>query len=234
MKEVRFVLNTFYSIFETTTLNMGTTDFVVCILFALVIGLIQSKMYMYKSNYTEGFVITLATLPAVIAVVIIMVNGNVGAGVAVAGAFSLVRFRSVPGTAKEIGAIFMAMGTGLIIGMGYLLYALIFTLIIGLVNMAYTKVNFGADKRKLLNKTLKITIPEDLNYTEVFDDLLTKYTNTNELVRVKTTNMGSLFTLTYNITLKELTKEKEFIDELRTRNANLEINITKQEMVTEL
>ena len=196
---------------------------------ALIIGLFLAFAYMYRIRYTKSFVATLAVLPAVVCVVIMMVNGNVGAGVAVAGAFSLVRFRSVPGSAKEIGAIFLAMGTGLVVGMGYLGYGILVALLLGSVNMIYNCVGFGAGKKAELYKTLHITIPEDLDYTGVFEEILQTYTSQYEVVRVKTTNMGSLFKLTYNLTLKNKEQEKEFIDELRCRNGNLEITMSKQE-----
>lgn len=166
---------------------------------------------------------TLAILPAVVAVVILMVNGNIGAGVAVAGAFSLVRFRSAPGTAREIGAIFAAMSMGLIMGMGYIGYSALFTVLIGLAMLLYAKLASG--DRKDLHKVLKITIPENLNYSDVFDDIFKKYTKSYKLNQVKTSNMGSLFKLSYEIYLNDSSLEKEFIDNLRTRNGNLEISI---------
>ena len=169
-------------------------------------------------------------LPAVVCIVIMMVNGNVGAGVAVAGAFSLVRFRSVPGTAKEIGTIFLAMAAGLIAGMGYLGFAVLFSLIMGLVMLMLNITGFGTHKKATNDKTLKITIPEDLNYGEVFDDLFEQYLTHCEVIAVKTSNMGSLYKLTYHITLKDQKQEKKFIDELRCRNGNLEISIMQQEV----
>ena len=171
-----------------------------------------------------------AMLPAVVCIVIMMVNGNVGAGVAVAGAFSLVRFRSVPGTAKEIGTIFLAMAAGLIAGMGYLGFAVLFSLIMGLVMLMLNITGFGTHKKATNDKTLKITIPEDLNYGEVFDDLFEQYLTRCEVIAVKTSNMGSLYKLTYHITLKDQKQEKKFIDELRCRNGNLEISIMQQEV----
>ena len=173
--------------------------------------------------------LTLSIMPAAIALVIMLVNGNVGAGVAVAGAFSLVRFRSVPGTAKEITMLFLAMGAGLITGMGYLGFALLFTIIMCLLSTLYNQLDFGAKKNAAAYKTLNITIPEDLDYTDVFEDILKTYTTSSELIRVKTTNMGSMFRLTYNLTLKDITKEKEMIDKLRCRNGNLEITVSRQE-----
>ena len=160
-----------------------------------------------------------------------MVNGNVGTGVAVAGAFSLVRFRSVPGSAKEIGAIFLAMCSGLVAGMGYIAYALLSAVILGAAMLVYNGMDFGITKKLVRYRTLHITIPEDLDYSGVFDKILKKYTSDYEVVQIKTTNMGSLFKLTYNLTLKDSEKEKELIDELRCRNGNLEISICRQENV---
>ncbi len=220
----------FEGIFENGGAMVFTVpEFLLCMGVSLAIGVFLALVYTYKSRYTKSFVVTLAILPAVVCVVIMMVNGNVGAGVAVAGAFSLVRFRSAPGTAKEIGTIFLAMGAGLIAGMGYLGYAAVFSVLLGLVMMFYQKIGLGETKGAAREKTLHITIPEDLDYTQVFDDLLEKYTSASEEVSVKTTNMGSMFKLTYQITLKNAMEEKELIDALRCRNGNLEISITRQE-----
>jgi len=220
----------FRGIFDTdTTTVISVTDFLLCVGVSLVLGLLLALGYMYRSRYTKSFVATLAILPAVVCVVIMMVNGNVGAGVAVAGAFSLVRFRSVPGTAREIGTLFLAMGAGLIAGMGYLAYALLFTVVVGAAAMVYSRLDLGTKNSAAIHKTLNITIAEDLDYTDVFTDLFAQYTVSWELVRVKTTNMGSLFRLTYNLTLKDPANEKEFIDQLRCRNGNLEITVSRQE-----
>lgn len=220
----------FQGLFNNGTTSVITiTDFILCVGSALIIGLILALAHMYRSRFTKSFVVTLALLPAVVCVVIMMVNGNVGAGVAVAGAFSLVRFRSVPGTAKEITMLFLAMGAGLIAGMGYLAFAFIFTVIMSLFTILYNFLDFGEKKNILSYKTLNITIPEDLDYTGVFDGILAEYTTSFELVRVKTTNMGSMFRLTYNLTLKDPIFEKEMIDQLRCRNGNLEITVSRQE-----
>ena len=220
----------FRGIFDTDmTTVIPVSQFLLCVGCALVIGLFLAFTYMYKTRYTKSFVVTLALLPAVVCVVIMMVNGNVGAGVAVAGAFSLVRFRSVPGTAKEIGILFLAMAAGLITGMGYLGYALLFAVILGLITLLYSHLDFGSRKKDTLYKTLHITIPEDLDYSDVFDEPLREFTREYELTSVKTTNMGSLFQLTYNITLRDSRTEKSLIDRLRCRNGNLEITVSKQE-----
>ncbi len=219
----------FKGLFDTElTSVICVTDFLLCVGFSLVLGLLMACAYMYKTRYTKSFVITLAILPAVVCVVIMMVNGNVGAGVAVAGAFSLVRFRSVPGTAKEIGTLFLAMGAGLIAGMGYLGFSFLFTVILCSVFLLYNKIDFGAKKNAAAYKSIRIVIPEDLDYTGVFDDIFMAYTNSCELVNVKTTNMGSMFRLTYDVVLKDPAKEKELIDKLRCRNGNLEIDVSRQ------
>ncbi len=219
---------------ELTTV-ISVSDFLLCLGVSLVLGLVLCGGYMYKTRYTKSFVVTLSLLPAVVCVVIMMVNGNIGAGVAVAGAFSLVRFRSVPGTAKEIGTLFLAMGTGLVAGMGYLAYAALFAVVMSIVFVLFNRLDFGTGKNAKIYKTVNVTIPEDLDYTNVFEEVFEKYASSYELVKVKTTNMGSMFRLTYNVVLKESANEKEMIDELRCRNGNLEITVSKQDTtVTEL
>lgn len=208
---------------------ISVTDFLLCIGCSLLIGVILAFGYTYKSRYTKSFIVTLILLPTVVSVVIMMVNGNIGTGVAVAGAFSLVRFRSVPGTAKEIVMLFLAMGSGLICGMGYLGYALLFSVIMMALTILNNHLDFGVKKNTAVYKTLNVTIPEDLDYSDVFKTILDKYTSSHELIRVKTTNMGSMFRLTYNIVLRNPDKEKEMIDDLRCRNGNLEISVSKQE-----
>lgn len=226
----------FKGVFDSDlTSVINVSDFLLCLGVSLVLGLVLCVGYMYKTRYTKSFVVTLALLPAVVCVVIMMVNGNIGAGVAVAGAFSLVRFRSVPGTAKEIGTLFLAMGTGLIAGMGYLAYAALFAIVMSIVFMLFNRFDFGTKKNAKIYKTVNVTIPEDLDYTNVFEEVFEKHASSCELIKVKTTNMGSMFRLTYNIVLKESANEKEMIDELRCRNGNLEITVSKQDTtVTEL
>lgn len=219
----------FQGVFDTTTSALQLNDFLLCMGVSLIIGIVLAFLYTIKNEYTQSFVLTVALLPAVVCVVIMMVNGNIGAGIAVAGAFSLVRFRSAPGSAKEICAIFLAMGVGLITGMGYLGYAAVFALVLGTAMVLFNLLGVGNSKKPLLNKTLHITIPETLEYEGVFDDLLDSYTSKAQLVNVKTTNMGSLYKLTYDITLKEFGKEKNFLDELRCRNGNLEVSLSKKD-----
>ena len=223
----------FSGLFDTEfTSVISVPDFLACVGASLAIGLIIAAAYIFRTRYTKSFIVTLAILPAVVCVVIMMVNGNVGAGVAVAGAFSLVRFRSVPGNAKEIVALFLAMAAGLITGMGYIAFAFLFAVILSAILMLYSTLDFGAKKRTAAYKTIRITVPENLDYTGVFEEVLEKYTTAYELTGVKTTNMGSLFRLTYDVTLRDTALERELIDELRCRNGNLEISVSKQTTVT--
>lgn len=212
---------------QTQRLSVG--GFLICMGAAIVLGLIIALCYAVRSKYTKSFLLTVAMLPSVVCVVIMMVNGNIGAGVAVAGAFSLVRFRSAPGSAKEIVTIFLSMGTGLICGMGYIGYAAVFAVASCAIFVLYNLLGFGADRRQENRRTLKITIPEDLNYPAVMDGVLDKYTAEHKLVRVKTKNMGSMFSLTYDVTVRDSALEKEFIDMLRMRNGNLEISLSRPE-----
>ncbi|MBR3620748.1 MAG: DUF4956 domain-containing protein [Clostridia bacterium] len=200
-------------------------SFLICTAVSLVLGILTALVYMFINRCSRSFAVTLALLPAVVQTVIMLVNGNIGAGVAVAGAFSLVRFRSAPGTAGEISAIFLAMAIGLATGMGYVTLSVLFFVIIAAAMMILNAVKFGNREGAL--RTLKITIPESLDYDGVFDDLFVKYTNKAELEKVKTTNMGTLFELQYTVSLKNPEMPKEFIDEIRVRNGNLNITCSK-------
>lgn len=206
---------------EQASTAVALTDLLICTMASLVLGFGVACVYMFKNVYNKSFVMTLALMPAMVQVVIMLVNGNLGTGVAVLGAFSLVRFRSVPGSAREISSIFFAMAIGLATGMGYLVYALLFLAVIGLATVLLSATRFGEGKKA--EKELKITIPENLEYDGIFDDLFEQYTKSAELVQVRTTNMGSMYELRYHIILKENGIEKPFIDQLRCRNGNLNI-----------
>ena len=217
----------FKGIFDSSNMTViSVGDFLLCLGIALLIGAAVALTAASRKSFSRSFLITLAALPALVCVTIMMVNGNIGAGVATAGAFSLIRFRSQPGTAREIALIFLAMVAGLVAGMGYLAYAVLFTLILCLIFLILNR--FDPESRGL-TKTLRITIPEDLDYDGVFDGLMKEYCKTWKLQQVKTVNMGSLFRLTYDITLRDVGAEKPLIDALRTRNGNLEITVSKQE-----
>ena len=205
--------------------QITVVSFLICTAVSLVLGVATALVYKHKNQCSQSFAVTLAILPAIVQVVIMLVNGNIGAGVAVAGAFSLVRFRSAPGTAKEIGAIFLAMAIGLATGMGYVSLAVLFFVILGGFMLLLNLIKFGDGDEN--ERTLKITIPENLDYDGIFDDLFSQYTNKSSLEKVKTTNMGTLYELQYSIILKSSEIPKQFIDEIRCRNGNLNITCSK-------
>lgn len=202
-------------------LDGSIISIILCLICSLGFGFVISIVYKYTSKYSKNFLITISLLPLIICSVIIMVNGNLGTSVAVLGAFSLIRFRSMPGNSKEILVVFLSMSIGLAAGMGQLVFASILTLLSLLAMVMYSK--FGIFERNKKEKLLKIIIPENLDYEKVFDDVFSKYTSMCSLNEVKTTNMGSLFELNYNIILKKDINEKEFLDEIRIRNGNLKI-----------
>ena len=202
--------------------EMSLVSFLVCIFTAMVLGLLSSLVFSDRDHHSAAFRQSVALLPPVVTLVIMLVNGNIGAGLAVAGTFALVRFRSAPGTAKEITGLFFAVAIGLACGMGYVGYAALFFLAVAVYSMALSRFRFGEEAG--IQRVLKITIPENLNYEELFDDLFETYTRRHELTRVRTTNMGTLYELSYNIELKDLRHTKEFIDAIRCRNGNLNIS----------
>ncbi len=207
--------------------ELTLTSFLICTGVSLLLGVGTALVAGYRSRSTQSLAVTLAILPAVVQAVIMLVNGSIGAGIAVAGAFSLVRFRSAPGTAREIAAIFLAMAIGLATGMGYVgLAALLFLILAGAM-LALTVLRFG--QKEDAGRILKITIPEDLDYDGLFDDLFERYTIAHTLEKVKTTNMGTLYELRYRITLRQEPVPKVFLDELRCRNGNLNITCCREE-----
>lgn len=201
--------------------EMTFAGFLICSGTSLALGILIALFCKYKNSCTQSFLITVAMLPAVVQLIIMLVNGNIGVGVAVAGTFSLVRFRSVPGTAREIGTIFLAMAAGLATGMGYAALACLFVIVMGAFIFALTALRFGSGAQN--ERQLKITIPENLNYDGLFDDLFKKYTNNYKLERVRTTNMGTLYELDYRVALKDAVTPKAFLDDIRCRNGNLNI-----------
>lgn len=206
-----------------TAAGMTIPGFVCCILIAIALGIGTALVFSFKTRHSASMALTLSIMPAAIALVIMLVNGNIGAGVAVAGAFTLVRFRSLPGTAREIAAIFVDMAAGLACGMGYVYLAVIFFVIISALVLLLTVTGFG-DKSEN-TRQLKITIPENLDYNDLFNDLFEKYTDSYSLERVRTTNMGTLYELQYDVVMKDLTECKAFMDEIRCRNGNLNITL---------
>ena len=209
------------SILNTQTGALGLGNVLICTGTALFLGLIIALVYMSEGKYTKNFTVSLVILPALIQAIIAMVNGNLGTSVAVLGAFSLVRFRSVPGNSKDISYIVFAMAVGLATGVGCIGFAVLMTVVIGTTFFILFRTGFG--EKKAIDKALKITIPENIDYTTIFDDLFAKYANRTSLEYVKTTNLGSMYELHYIVVLKDIQEEKKFIDELRCRNGNLPI-----------
>lgn len=217
---------TFTSIFGTTdslVAGVTSTEFLWCCIASLVLGAVSAAVYMFRQDHSKSFVVTLALLPLIVQVVITLVNGNLGAGIAVMGVFNLVRFRSIPGSAKDIGSVFFAMAIGLATGMGFLSLAVLFTVIVSVANILYALSPFG--KQREPSKTLTLTVPEDLEFEGMFDDVLSHFTERHELCEIRTTNMGSLYQIQYRIRMKRRGEEKRMIDELRCLNGNLKITL---------
>lgn len=209
------------SILSLSSAGLTVSEFIFCTVFSIFYGVIIAWIHMYKNQYSKNFILTLILLPLIVQTVIMLVNGNLGTGVAVAGAFSLVRFRSVPGNSREIASIFLGMTVGLAAGMGYVAIGGLLVLIVGIIMLLVANLPVGQMNQMM--RDLKVTIPENLDYEGIFDDLFAEYTTQNELLKVRTVNMGSLYELHYHILFRGDKSEKKFLDELRCRNGNLTI-----------
>ena len=226
------IMTSVYESSESLVGSVTSFDFLLCSLFSIVLGLAVAFIYMFRHKYSKNFVVTLALLPLIVQMVITLVNGNIGAGIAVMGVFNLVRFRSIAGTAKDIGSVFLAMAIGLATGMGYIGIAAILTVVVGVFNIIYVTTPFGTSKQ--ISKSLKITVPEDMQFEGMFDETLKNYTSSYDLVNVQTTNMGSVYQIEYNVAMKEAGLEKSMIDELRCLNGNLKISLGLPQMKREV
>lgn len=207
-----------------TSSNLGMSQFLICTIASIVLGLIIAYIHSYKNRSTSGFLLTVGLIPVIVQVIIMLVNGNLGAGVAVAGAFSLVRFRSAPGTAREIVSLFLAMTVGLATGMGYVIIAVIMVIIVGIMT-AILPLLFNGNSR---GRQLQITVPESLDYEGAFEDIMRKYTDKHEMLYVKTVQMGTAYKLIYEVLMKNEVSAKNFLDEIRIRNGNLEVSIGRE------
>ncbi len=206
-----------------TDITLG--QFCICVGAALVIGFLISLVYIFchrKEGYSQSYVFTIIMLPTIVSLILLLINTTAGA-LSLAGAFTLVRFRSVPGDPKDIAYIFFSMAAGVACGIGYIGFAVVFFLVLGVVMFVLSEMNFGGCKTR--HMTLKITIPENLDYQGVFDPVLSRYTRFHKLRRVKTTNFGTLFELIYSVDVSEDIDQKKFIDELRALNGNMTINL---------
>lgn len=220
------------SIYFTTTGSVELWAIVVCFLVAIVLGFVIALTHMKTSKYSKNFLVTLTVLPILVNAIMIMVNGNLGTSVAIVGAFSLVRFRSIPGTSKEILSVFFAMTVGLSLGMGHIFFACIVTFLTSISIFLFSKMKFFEVGNQ--ERILKVTVPENLDYTNMFEDIFEKYTKQVELESVKTTNMGSLFELHYRVVFDKTKNEKEFLDEIRVKNGNLKISFSHPLDATEI
>lgn len=218
----------FESIFTSTTTEnaFGIGASLLGIITAVALGLLIGLVYMWackKDGYSKNFMVGLVLLPAIVAVVILLVGSNIARAFSMAGAFALVRFRSAPGSAKDIAIVFFAMAAGLACGLGFVTFAIAFVIIILLTLVVLSLTGFGGKNEGM--KQLRITIPENLNYTQIFDDIFATYMDQKELRMVKTTNMGTMFELYYYVKMKDSSKEKELMDAIRTKNGNLNITM---------
>ncbi len=211
----------FSSIFSSAeAVSYTAGDIIVCSIVSVVLGVLIALIFHFVGETSKSYKTSLVILPLLVQAVIMMVNGNLGTSVAVLGAFSLVRFRSVPGNSKEICGVFFAMAAGLATAMGCLVFAATLTIVVGVIFIVCENLFNGFNTNQ---KALRITIPENLDYTSVFDDIFSKYTKKAELINVKTTNMGSMFELKYMIDVKADINEKQMIDEIRCKNGNLTV-----------
>lgn len=211
--------------------NINLYGVLICVLISIILGFIIAFTHKYTTRASKNFLITLTLLPLITQCVILLINNNLGMSIAIAGTFSLVRFRSLPGNSREILMVFFAMTIGLATGLGFGILAAIITVIGCLLVFILSKSKIYDNN--ICERKLKVLIPEDLDYNEVLDDVLKKYTKNYNLIQVKTTNLGSMFELNYEIIINKGIDEKEFIDELRIRNGNLKIILTHPTDFTE-
>ncbi len=225
----------FDTIFEELSLTSGLSislgKVLVCIAVAVLLGVTISGVYFIitpRKDRSANFVLSLVILPTIVAVVIILIGGNLARAFSMAGIFTIVRFRSVPGDSKDISFVFLTMAAGLAVGLGYLTLGAVVIAVVGAVIVLVNKSGYGIGKQQ--EKRLRITVPEDMNYQGVFDEIFSKYTTYVQLQRVKTSNMGTLFELYYDIVMKSDQNDKEMIDALRCRNGNLGISLDVKEI----
>lgn len=222
----------FNTIFDSTATGLEISTMLICAGAGIVLGAIIALVHKFTTRCSKDFLITLATLPLLVAVVMIMINGSLGTSIAILGAFSLVRFRSLPGSAKELLSIFFAMAIGLALGMGHIFFGCVFTVIVSLMLVIYGKVKLFDGGRT--EQILKITIPEDLDYTRAFEEEFEKFTNSHRLLKTKTINMGSLYKISYYVSLKRGINEKDFLDAIRVKNCNLQVLLSSGEEEKEI
>ena len=213
--------NIFDSVLSSDQIAMGS--YLLCTIMTIILGFAVAWIHSYKNRTSHSFILTVALIPVIVEVIIMLVNGNLGAGVAVAGAFGFVRFRSAPGTAREISSLFLAMAIGFATGMGYLAIATMLVISVGLVTILF----YCLYSEKKSTRILSVTVPEALDYEGAFEEVLSRYTPVWELISVKTISMGTMYRLKYEIEVRKPEKTKEFLDELRIRNGNMEVSLSR-------
>ncbi len=221
----------FKSIFEANG-NLDATSILICSGVGILLGLIIAFTHMKTTRTTKNFLVTLAVLPILVQVVMLMVNGNLGTSIAILGAFSLIRFRSIAGNSKEILSVFFSMAIGLALGMGQILFASVITVLVSGLIFALGVTKFVEPIRK--DRILKITVPQNLDYDEALADIFSKYTKNASLMKTKTIDMGSLYKLTYSVTLKSGVKEKEVLDAIRIKNCNMQVSLSRPNIESEI
>ncbi|SDX54521.1 DUF4956 domain-containing protein [Paenibacillus sp. CF384] len=201
------------------------TDALLTLFVAIALGLLISWTYMRTQvGYTQNFALTMIVLPVIVAIIILLIGSNVARAFSLAGAFSIIRFRSAPGDPKDIAFVLFTMAAGLACGVGSFGYAVLFTVVLCVLMFVLRAVNFGA--KRATQKLLKVTIPENLGYEEAFDEIFNMFDVAYELRKVRTTELGSLYEVVYAITLDPQTNQKELLDAIRCRNGNLDITLT--------
>ena len=217
----------FRSIFDPNLNGLDIKTILICFSVGIVLGILIALSYKYTSKASKDFLITIATLPILVAVVMIMINGSLGTSIAILGAFSLVRFRSIPGTGKELLVVFFSMAVGLALGMGHLFFATVFTIVTCGLLIIFDKVGIFSENKN--EQILKIVVPEDMDYSKVFEPEFKKYTVSHKIFRTKTVNMGSLYKVSYRVILKNKVKEKDFLDAIRVKNCNLQVLLSSED-----
>ncbi|MCL9662526.1 DUF4956 domain-containing protein [Paenibacillus hunanensis] len=218
--------NIFTSTLSSTATELTLTNALITIVISIILGGLISLTYMYtnRSGFSQNFTLTMVLLPTIVAIIILLIGSNIARAFSLAGAFSIIRFRSAPGDPKDIAYVLFTMAAGLAVGTGYYGYAILFTIILCVMMIILNQLNFGS--RKTTQRMLKVTIPENLSYEEAFQEVFQRFGVKHELKKIRTTELGSLYELIYTVTMQSSTDQKAFLDEIRCRNGNLDLSLT--------
>ncbi len=218
--------NIFTSTLSSTATDLTLTNAMITIVISIILGGLISLTYMYtnRSGFSQNFTLTMVLLPTIVAIIILLIGSNIARAFSLAGAFSIIRFRSAPGDPKDIAYVLFTMAAGLAVGTGYYGYAILFTIILCVMMIILNQLNFGS--HKTTQRMLKVTIPENLSYEEAFQEVFQRFGVKHELKKIRTTELGSLYELIYTVTMQSSTDQKAFLDEIRCRNGNLDLSLT--------